>query len=140
VIKKFLVLALLIAGFLLVGNAYAEDEVYYCGAKESTGFYFNDKSKEYTRSKFEEHKFKIKLNRDVNYVEMAHDIDTYSGKYTCQAPYSSIDEPELLSCSSRMFHFNFNSTNGRFVFMTGGGYVGGDGDSINISHGKCDKF
>jgi len=42
-IKKFLALALLIAGFLLAGNAYGDDEVYYCA--ESHAYSFNHDKK-----------------------------------------------------------------------------------------------
>ena len=41
--KTYLALALLITGFLLAGNAYGEDEVYYCAMTDSNGFGY-DKS------------------------------------------------------------------------------------------------
>ena len=41
-VKKFLALTLLITGFLLAGDAYGEDEVYYCAAIDNNGFQFDE--------------------------------------------------------------------------------------------------
>ncbi len=61
------------------------------------------------------------------------------GTYPCTAPYA-LTAPELWFWDMGFHNFNFNSNDGRFVFAEGGGYVNGDGDSINVSYGTCDKF
>ena len=45
--KTYLALALLIT--VLAGNAYGEDEVYYCAETDSNGFSFDEKLKKYKR-------------------------------------------------------------------------------------------
>jgi hypothetical protein len=40
---KYLAIAILVTGFL-VGDAYGEDEAYYCSDTGSSGFYFDEKS------------------------------------------------------------------------------------------------
>ena len=39
--KTYLALALLITGFLLAGDAYGEDEVYYCAEIGHTGHFYD---------------------------------------------------------------------------------------------------
>ena len=69
-----------------------------------------------------------------------HPLSPANKTYPCTAPYAIIGEPELLSCTIDFYQFSFNSNNGRFVFGKLAGYVGGDGDSITVTLGKCDKF
>ena len=59
--KTYLALALLIT--VLAGNAYGDDEVYYCAETDGNGFYFNEKLKKYARTGFTTDKFKIKFDR-----------------------------------------------------------------------------
>ena len=56
--KTYLVLAFLITGFLLVGDAYGEDEVYYCVEIDRNGFSYDKKNETYLRRSFKESKFK----------------------------------------------------------------------------------
>ena len=136
--KTYLALALLIT--VLAGNAYGEGEVYYCAETDSNGFEPNENLKKYSRSRFNTNKFKIKFDRTAKTVEIkGHRLSPINKTYPCTAPYASI-RPELLSCTKTLYHFNFNSDNGRFVFAMLFGYVNGDNDSINVSYGKCDKF
>ena len=69
--KTYLALALLIT--VLAGNAYGEDEVYYCADIDSNGFKINKEHGSYKPQLFEMKKFKMKLNRTANSVEVAHD-------------------------------------------------------------------
>ena len=71
--KLLLSLAFLITGFLMAGNAYVEDEVYYCAEIDSNGFKINKEHGSYKPQLFEMKKFKMKLNRTANSVEVAHD-------------------------------------------------------------------
>lgn len=136
--KKYLALGLLIT--VLAGNAYGEDEIYYCAETDANGFWFDETSKKLTRSDFVTDKFKIKFDSTAKTLEIkGHPVGTSNGTYPCTAPYARI-KPELLSCTKALNHFNFNSDNGRFVFAKLFGYVGADGDSIIVKYGKCDKF
>ena len=136
--KTYLALALLIT--VLAGNAYGEDEIYYCAETDSNGFWFDKKLKKYKRSKFSTDKFKIKFDRTAKTVEIkGHPLaGAVDGTYPCTVPFGH--RPELLSCSHRLLDFNFNTNNGLFLFAMLFGYVAGDEDSVSVSYGKCDKF
>jgi hypothetical protein len=137
--KTYLALALLITGLLLVGNAYGEDDIYYCADIDKNGFLFDEKSGSYKPSLFKQQKFKLKLNMDSNSVEIkGHPTASMNLKYICNVPYSV--EPDLLSCSFRVSQIIIDFSSGRFVSSFMSGYINGDGDSLNVSYGKCDKF
>jgi hypothetical protein len=145
--KTYLALALLIN--VLAGNAYGDDEIYYCAETDSNGFEPNENLKKYSRRAFRTNKFKIKFDRTAKTVEIkGHRVSPINKTYPCTAPYARIGHPELLSCTKSLNHFNFNTNNGLFVFAMLFGYVSGDGDgyvqanddSISVSYGKCDKF
>ena len=134
--KTYLALALLIT--VLAGNAYGEDEVYYCADIGNNGFRFDKNLKKYKPQLFFENKFKLKFDRTAKTIEIkGYDVPT-NGTYLCTVSYAF--KPELLSCSKNLYYFNFNSDNGRIVHGSLGGYVDGDGDTISVSYGKCDKF
>lgn len=133
--KTYIALALLITGFLLAGDAYGDDEVYYCAEIGSNGFFYNEKSGSYEHKAFIEEKFK--LNRTLNTLEIA---PVKGDKQLFKCHDSLIAEPELLFCSNFFNHFHFNTNTGRFVSFAGYGFVGGDHDGIAVKYGKCDKF
>ena len=136
--KTYLALALLIT--VLAGNAYGEDEVYYCAETDSNGFDFDETSKKYKRGRFNVNKFKIKFDRTAKTLEIkGNPLDPINNTYSCKVPWPTITPAEL-SCTYNFYHFSFNSKNGRFVLGLLAGYVNGDNDSINVSYGKCDKF
>ena len=135
---KYLSIAILLTGFL-AGNAYGDDDIYYCAETDANGFKSDNELKKYKPQLFTMKKFKIKFDRTAKTIEIkGHPFDTDNGTYPCTAPFVHL--PEKLSCLADFYHFSFNSDNGRFVFAKLFGYVGGDGDSIAVSYGKCDKF
>ena len=136
-IKKSLALAFLITGFLLVSNAYGEEDVYYCGEIDGNGFHYDEKNGSYERTVFSPTKFKMKLHRASNLIELVED-GTRRKIFTCKNPFPS--HPKEMSCFESYYHFNFNPITGRFVYARIFGYVGGDNDSLSVSYGKCDKF
>ena len=136
--KTYLVLAFLITGFLLAGNAYGEDEVYYC-AGTGNGFNYQKESGSYEPTRFEDMKFKFKLDRASNNIEMTSEIPSIGGLYICITPFSLVSSLAM-SCMESLHHLNFNPKNGRFSFFMGGGHVLGDVDSLAVAYGKCDKF
>ena len=137
---KYLSIAILLTSFL-AGNAYGEDEIYYCAETDNNGFNFDETLKKYKPRLFHTEKFKIKFDRTAKTVEIkGHPLSPANKTYPCTAPYAIIGEPELLSCTINFYQFSFNSNNGRFVFSMIAGYVAGDEDTISVSYGKCDKF
>jgi hypothetical protein len=66
--KTYLALALLVT--VLEGNAYVDDEIYYCAETDSTGFYFDEKLKKYSRSRFNTNKFKIKFDSTAKWLQL----------------------------------------------------------------------
>lgn len=137
---RYLALLCLIAGFLVMDDSYGKEEVYYCAEVDDNGFNYNAESGRYEPTRFFTDKFKMKLDTDSNRIDLAFDDSKESYTCTILYPYA---QPEVMSCNevpSGGYGFNFNTINGRFVYSTGYGYVSGDGDSISISYGKCDKF
>ena len=91
--QAYLALAFLITVFLLAGNAYGEDEVYYCAETDSTGFWYNTERSSYERSGFNSKKFKMKLDRASKLIELATDSQYESlrkQKYTCETHYKAL--------------------------------------------------
>ena len=127
--------------FLFSGSVYGEDEIYYCADTASTGFQYNKNLLKYERATFEKQKFKLKFDRTAKTIEIkGHGLSTVnSATYNCTAPFMA-SYPEELRCHSKYYSLNFNSDDGRFVFMIGYGYFSSGADSIGIAYGKCDKF
>ena len=76
--KTYLALALLIT--VLAGNAYGDDEIYYCAGTDNNGFYFDETLKKYARTGFNTRKFKIKFDRTAKTVEIKgypSNLETY---------------------------------------------------------------
>ena len=110
----------------MAGNAYGEDEVYYCVEIDNNGFNYNEKRSSYERAVFKSGKFKMKLDRASNRIELAVDSKfevLRKQKYACIIPYPQI--PDILSCHELdgSYFFNFNIDNGRFARIIGSGYV-----------------
>ena len=138
--KTYLALVFLITGFLLVGDAYGEDEVYYCVEIDRNGFSYDKKNETYLRRSFKESKFKVKLYRTSNQIEMSHD-DFGKLNFNCRIPF--FGELNTLAChpaGGYLVNFNLDIATGRFTLSHSGGYVTGDGGSLSVSYGKCDKF
>ncbi len=130
-------LALLFA--LTVTPVYGEGEgdVYYCADNNGNGFIYDNESNSYVRGGFKPYRFKVKINKDHKGIETAGD-GILNAFYPCTSP--SPERLTSLSCSRFFSMFNINTETGRYVRMTGYGYVNGDSDSIAVSFGKCDKF
>tara|TARA_Y100001960_G_C14292628_1_gene642263 strand:- start:81 stop:455 length:375 start_codon:yes stop_codon:yes gene_type:complete len=124
-----------------VGNAYGEDEVYYCAETDSNGFWFDKTLKKYKPKRFVTDKFKLKLDRIAKTIEIkGHSLNTVNSAYICRATLE-FAIPEFLSCTNDFYHFNFNAGRGRFVLAVDYGNAGTEGiDGMSISYGKCDKF
>ena len=138
---KMIMASLALLFVLAVAPAYGEDEVYYCSEIKSNGFNYDKERGSYIPTKFIVERFKMKLDRASNHMEIAPENQSKM-QYTCKIPYS-FNEDEM-GCTSFMYHFNFNTGNGRFVYFKGVGYVGDkegiNPDSLTVSYGKCDKF
>ena len=139
-IKKFLALAFLITSFLLAGNAYGEDEVYYCVEIDKGGFNFDKKSNSYQPTNFFEDKFKMKLDKGSNAIELAKE-DGGREKYICDDMIFASHGVTIKRCTGTALNtFMFNANNGQFTISRGTGYVLNDIESLYVSYGKCDKF
>ena len=99
----------------MAGNAYGEDEVYYCAEIDKNGFVFDTKLKKYKPGLFVKNNFKLKLDRTAKTIEIkGHALSVVNGTYPCTNPFQ-FTMPKRLSCVSTLYLFNFNSNNGRFV-------------------------
>ena len=56
--KTCIALAFLITGFLVAGDVYGEDEVYYCAEIDSNGFVHDKEGGSYKRAWFASKRFK----------------------------------------------------------------------------------
>ena len=142
-IKKFLALALLVTGFLVVGDAYGEDEIYYCADTGSGGFAYDEKRGSYERGFNQEDRFKMKLDRASGTMELAINglppdapIELTRPKYNCRYLHGF---PEQLFCQVGFSHFDFNIENGKFV-RSDSTSIKFHRFGIYISYGTCDKF
>ena len=131
--KTYIALAFLITGFLLAGDAYGEDEVYYCAEIDLNGFQYDNRGS-YRPSPIIPLKFKLKLDRASNRIKIARPGHTEN--HHCRAQSAGT----IFICSEHFNHFNLNTDNGRFIHTSSFGYVFMDGDTIAISYGTCDKF
>ena len=121
-----------------MGDAYGDEEVYYCADIDSNGFKYDKKLNKFKSVKFNLDKFKIKLDRGAKKIVLAEE----NGKkiiFTCKNPFSQT-KPELLGCKEDFTPLVFNIKNGKFVHSFNYGYVGSGSDSISTSYGTCDKF
>ena len=114
--------------------------IYYCAEIGKNGFIFDKKLEKYKPQQFFEAKFKIKLDRTAKTIAIkSYPSDITNDTYNCTALFAPTF-PDDLYCTNTLYQFNFNSYNGRFVLTMGAGYMGGDGDTIGVSYGTCDKF
>ena len=128
---------------VLSGNVMAE-EVYYCSDNYSNGFSKEDG--QYKPVNFIERKFKIKLQDDGNIA--IENPNRKSGKelYLCSTPFNNAfpgKHENRKSCVDKFnsgTFFNFNTDNGRYVFLNGSGYAFYDGDAVTTMIGTCTKF
>ena len=135
----------IILAMLLSTTALAE-EVYYCVEDDSTGFINNEKTGRQERSRFEGNKLKMKLLDDGNVL--VHDHFIGKQLFNCYKPFDgrldsiSPEKSFHKSCTLEShigYMFNFNSSNGRFVYMRGSGYVFNN-DGAYVSIGTCTAF
>ena len=131
---KYLAIAFLITGFL-VGDAYGDEEVYYCAETMTNGFAYNKKIKKYQPARIVTSKFKIKLDKAANRLELAKE-NNKKDIFNCTTPAN----PKVVQCHHFFDSFNFNINTGRFVSAYTFGYVYGDHDQNSVSYGTCDKF
>ncbi len=141
--KKFPKYAALLFGLavcLLAGVSHGEDEVYYCVEIDNVGFYYDKNKEKYIRRFYPTSKFKMKLDRDAQRIDLA--FNNKKETQYCQGFRFHNPEGNIMSCraSNTLNGINFNLDNGRFNYFVGSGYVSGDGDSLGILYGKCDKF
>ena len=135
--KTYLALALLIT--VLAGNAYGESEVYYCSEIAANGFQYDNKGDWYLPTPFTAKRFKIKMDRVLNTVELAlHDGNRI--KFTCGIIKFEPNEMIVQCMGQGLEAFTYNPANGRFSLSYGGGYIKSTKGSLAISYGTCDKF
>ncbi len=102
--KTYLALAFLITVFL-ASDAYGEEEIYYCAETASIGFMWNVENNRYGPSAFAEEKFKIKLDKTSDMVDIKH--KKMEGKYICTR--SKFDEAyNMMRCNDNHNQFSFN--------------------------------
>lgn len=131
--------------FVLSNIAIAE-EIFFCSDSHANGF--KKKQGHYSPTTFNPKRFDIKLLDNGHIVINSPSMDS-AGLYNCVKPVRFT--PNTLnydiatgwkSCaSSNGYLFNFNSSNGHYVFAKGYGYVFSDhdGDSVAIRIGVCSK-
>ena len=124
---------------LLVLSGYVmAEEVYYCSDNTNGHNGFNNKDGQYKAQLFTESKFKMKLQDDEN-IKIENDL------YICSTPYGGRfpEDKNKKSCVHELLNgwfFNFNQDNGRYVKLSGSGYVFFGNDSVSTHIGTCTKF
>ena len=144
---KYLSIAILLTGFL-AGNAYGEDEVYYCVTTKSVGLSKDKETGEYMPTNFTGTKkftLKHKKNNLIEGIEIKGD-SLYEGLYVGMQPTSLcsfvMDDFSLVVCRGRVHTLNFSEKTMKFVLTTAYGYPSEkyNQDPITMTIGKCEKF
>jgi hypothetical protein len=98
--KTCLALALLITGFLVTGNAYGEDEVYYCAETSKNGFSYDRKQSLYKPASVTPSKFKLQLDIKSKQIELVF-ASQIRELYSCTSAALLNGRPEgIISCVS----------------------------------------
>ena len=101
--------------------------------------------REYTPSMHKSLKFKLQLSYPANEIEIRLLLKYDKGDkiyLDCELPNKTGAHKHMVSCN-RSLHgtkMNFDMSTGKYAFSNHFGYVGGDGDTLAIAYGKCDKF
>ena len=101
--------------------------------------------REYTPSMHKSLKFKLQLSYPANEIEIRLLLKYDKGDkiyLDCELPNKTGAHKHMVSCN-RSLHgtkMNFDMSTGKYAFSNHFGYVGGDGDTLSIAYGKCDKF
>ena len=139
---KYLAIAILVTGFL-VGDAYGEDEAYYCSDTGSSGFYFDEKSGLYSNKLNGLSRFKMNFDKDSGFIQLFIDnlppeapIEMRKPKFNC---IYRADFPHLQMCLGGGDHFDFNTENGKYVWSNSTS-IQFHRWPITISFGTCEKF
>ena len=143
--KTYLALALLIT--VLAGNAYGEDEVYYCVTTKSVGFSADKETGEYMPTNFTgTQKFTLKheKNQLIKGIEIRGN-SLYEDYYVGMQPTSEctymMGQSHDVTCIGRFNMLNFSDKTMKFVLNRGNGYVSEEyNDSVMMTIGKCEKF
>ena len=81
-------------------------------------------------------KFKMSLDQAAKKITLKEEDRTVT--YQCEIAYSFIKQ--LLVCTFHAEHFHFNTITGRYIRLSGFGYVGSVPDDIVVTYGTCDRF
>ena len=91
----------------MAGNAYGEDEVYYCAEIGRNGFNYEEKSNSYEPTLLKKEHFKIKLDKVSNSIEIATE-DEQRDTFSCTSPHG-LANSSIFSCVKGMKNFNFST-------------------------------
>ena len=133
--KTYLAIAFLITGFL-VGDAYGEEDVYYCTETASHGFRYDEHTNRYIPSKFVVSRFKMKPGPGNNTTL----IGSSGRKRKMSCKFLNFEEAEFAAhCTGiALDTFLWDLETGWFnLFM--GSPTSGTVD-ISSSYGTCNKF
>ena len=125
---------------------YANEEVYFCVAEDTNGFYQVKKDK-FERSGFYGERYTVKIDFENEYID-SEDllIDSSMQGHNCDyTPYrTSNNQMDVMSCYNNFGNsFAINKKNLKFIHTYGVGYIADtqtNTDDIFISYGKCQKF
>jgi hypothetical protein len=115
----------------------ADKQVLACIEQDNTGFHPNPNSS-YKRTGFQVKRFTMVLSGKQLTVK----VNNVEEVYQCSQPWGH--KPSLIQCVERFYFMVLDTNRLRFIRteMLGdlGSPIAGDGDSISVSYGECQKF
>jgi hypothetical protein len=130
--NKKLALAVLIVLFL-VGDAYGEDEVYYCVENGRSEISYDKKIGVYTQIHPKPQKFKLRYKSKSKSLELLNSDN--SKLYLSQCKIFGVIKYESIECNYNGGKFTLNFQDGRFI-----NFDHSFSRSLGVQYGKCDKF
>ena len=125
---------------LLTTPSFAEE--WLCIAEKSIGYEYDTASKQWIGKEFEtENKYLIAAASSSSYPYWIAVIGSKNTLAVCEEDFGTIGvEKDILTCSDWMVHFQFNRSNGRFMYTYLIGYLQGKDDGTtkpSVEIGKC---
>lgn len=132
--------ALLLLTLLFSTPVFADE--WLCTAEQSIGYEFSTETKQWIGTKFEtDSKYIISESSNSAYTYWIGVIGSNNILAVCKEDFGTIGvEKDILTCSDWMVHFQFNRSNGRFMYSYLIGFLQGQDDSTSaptMEIGKC---
>ncbi|MBD1210048.1 MAG: hypothetical protein H9535_16565 [Ignavibacteria bacterium] len=121
--------------------AQAQPNVMFCTETDNHGFSYNQQRRRYENASFEQARYTVNIMADFSSIRIVNTARQSIFNLQCRISNFTVTHPHVRECTDGSgFNFTYNTQNQRFTFSQQYGYVYGDGDSIHIAYGTCQRF